>query len=111
MCCINSTAGQMAPCCRSRPVIAEPSLTSPPAFNTWSYETNILHEISAERRHQDAKWGSQRHLDDTYWATILGEEFGEACQDALEANPVGLREELIQVAAVAVAWIEALDYR
>lgn len=54
-------------------------------------------------------------------ATVLGEEFGEVCRAALDAekvaegrhNPDGarskLREELIQTAAVAVAYIEALD--
>ena len=53
------------------------------------------------------------------WMTVLGEEVGEACQDALrirfgpEANRPGytelLRAELVQCAAVAVAAIECID--
>ena len=56
-------------------------------------------------------------------ATVLGEEVGEVCRAALDAEKVAegrgdipaalamLRKELIQVAAVAVAWIEGLDAR
>jgi len=39
---------------------------------------------------------------------VLKEEFFEALA---EADPVLLRAELIQVAAVAVAWVEAIDRR
>ena len=50
---------------------------------------------------------------------VLGEEFGEVCRAALERGVDGemsydkhgkdLRKELIQLAAVSVAYIEALD--
>lgn len=46
---------------------------------------------------------------------VLGEEFGEAAHEVNEGNggrPIDekkLRTELVQVAAVCVAWIEALD--
>lgn len=50
--------------------------------------------------------------------TVLGEEFGEVARSLLETGyggPEGgdahLRSELVQVAAVAVAWIEAIDAR
>ena len=55
-------------------------------------------------------------------AAVLGEEYGEVCRAALDVEKVAegrhepaasrarLRKELIQVCAVAVAWIEALDY-
>jgi hypothetical protein len=42
------------------------------------------------------------------WADILREEFREALA---EADPDRLRAELLQVAAVAVAWAEAIDRR
>lgn len=42
------------------------------------------------------------------WLDILLEEVGEA---SAESNPVRLRAELVQVAAVAVAWVEAIDRR
>ena len=40
------------------------------------------------------------------WADILREEYFEALA---ETDPARLRVELIQVAAVAVAWVEAID--
>lgn len=42
------------------------------------------------------------------WLDILLEELGEA---SAEDDPSALRAELVQVAAVAVAWVEALDRR
>lgn len=70
---------------------------------------NLLHEVEAERTRQDEKWGASRKLRSELWATILGEEYGEACKAVLEVDAVNLREELMQVAAVALAWIESLD--
>lgn len=43
------------------------------------------------------------------WAHILVEEVAEAV--GTNGNTVALRAELIQVAAVAVAWVEAIDRR
>ena len=68
----------------------------------------ILQEIGAERGKQDQKWGEQNH-EDPMWSAILGEEFGEACQALLHNDKANLREELVQIAAVATAWIECLD--
>lgn len=97
--------------------------------------TGPLAEVAAERRAQDAKWGEQNHPDGTgaaypsaqnmadtvrrlcqqaasegtaTWRHILTEETYEALA---EDDPTQLRAELLQVAAVAVAWIEALDRR
>lgn len=42
------------------------------------------------------------------WADVLAEEFWEAL---CETDPKKLRTELLQVAAVAVAWVEHLDRR
>jgi hypothetical protein len=91
----------------------------------------VLGEVASERAAQDAKWGEQNHPNGTgdavaqllaeqakaitdkaakqgtiTYADILEEEFWEAIA---EADPANLRTELIQVAAVAVAWVEALD--
>jgi len=93
----------------------------------------VLSEVVSERQAQDARWGEQNHPDGTgrrpgkalaptarlateiasregavTWAHILREEVYEALD---EADPVKLRAELIQVAAVATAWIEAIDRR
>jgi NTP pyrophosphatase (non-canonical NTP hydrolase) len=72
----------------------------------------ILLHVSDERDRQDAKWGGipgvERRDDHTY-AAVLTEEVGEACQAWLQRDTRSLREELVQTAAVAVAWIEELD--
>jgi hypothetical protein len=93
----------------------------------------ISKQVLEERNRQDAKWGEQNHPDGTgipsmvaaaerarrvtdhnahwdklTWADILREEFYEALA---ESDPGKLRTELIQVAAVAQAWVEAIDRR
>jgi len=73
-----------------------------------------------ERVKQDAYWGIQNHNNEK-WLAILGEEFGEIAKVVNEYNPTGnkrkytkiaclenLEYELIQTAAVTVAWIECL---
>jgi NTP pyrophosphatase (non-canonical NTP hydrolase) len=67
----------------------------------------VLLDIIKERKSQDEKWGSQRDLDPLLWNAILGEEVGEVSKAILE-NDEGLYDELIQVAAVATAWAEAI---
>jgi NTP pyrophosphatase (non-canonical NTP hydrolase) len=74
--------------------------------------------ILAERERQTTRWGVQRHSWPE-WLTILTEEVGEAATAANEAHwksgfdgedrLTPLREELVQVAAVAVAMIEHID--
>lgn len=79
----------------------------------------VLLHVLGERERQDDKWGAQNHPQMT-WLGILAEEFGEAAKEANElhfrSEWVGnadvrqrLRQELVQVAAVAVAAIESLD--
>ncbi len=97
----------------------------------------ILQAIHDERERQDQKWGEQNHPDfdlkhfariakaevcrercDTAamsshcsWDLILLEEVAEAVDAAHAGEVRDLREELLQVAAVAVSWIEAIDRR
>lgn len=100
----------------------------------------VLNLVDAERDAQDAKWGEQNHPngtgpnvrmrwsahtladaarvckklcqangpDEDNWRDILLEEVFEALA---EEDPVKLRAELVQVAAVACAWVEAIDRR
>ncbi|MGD8718384.1 MAG: hypothetical protein PVH29_06125 [Candidatus Zixiibacteriota bacterium] len=42
-------------------------------------------EVYNERCRQRGKWGPQKH-DLDHWLVILGEEYGEACEWALEAR-------------------------
>ena len=68
----------------------------------------ILEHIRQERQLQDGKWGVQDH-EDLQWLAILMEEFGEVAKALLQRGKAA--EELVQVAAVAVAWLENLADR
>ena len=93
----------------------------------------VLGEIAQERfRQEQLKAGGKFKytcadaplaLDFARCATVLGEEFGEVAKevcdlitaseknddDAYRLHRANLRTELIQVAAVAMAWVEGLD--
>jgi NTP pyrophosphatase (non-canonical NTP hydrolase) len=68
--------------------------------------TEVLEEVARERSRQDERWGEQNH-EPLRWLAILVEEVGEVGKAILDRQ--GLRDELVQVAAVAVAAIESLD--
>lgn len=68
----------------------------------------LLDEVVKERDRQDRIFGVQNHSA-SLWLTILAEEFGEAATAILEQDQENLREELVQVAAVAIAMVEAFD--
>lgn len=58
------------------------------------------------------KWGTNRDLALEVWLTILVEEVGELARAILEQKPTAMEEmrsETIQIAAVAVAFLETLD--
>lgn len=75
-----------------------------------SVQLQIMRDIGAERQRQDEKWGEQNHSD-AVWSAILGEEYGGVCKALLDDPESKLVEELTQVAAVAVAWLEAIARR
>ncbi|WP_433478838.1 hypothetical protein ACQPZP_18415 [Spirillospora sp. CA-142024] len=92
----------------------------------------VLADVAAERDAQDRMWGVQEFPDgsepeftrqaeeakrecaaawsqgELTWHHILAEEFFEALA---ESDPVRLRNELVQTAAVAVKWVQSLDRR
>lgn len=73
---------------------------------TWRTEVLIEH-LRAERKRQDAKWGAERDLSDGEWLKIIVEELGEVAKASLEREGHEARiEELVQVAAVALAWAD-----
>ena len=72
-----------------------------------THRARVIEDIIAERERQLTKWGDQSH-DNAWWAVIEGEEFGEVCRAIFDGDTENLYTELIQVAAVAVAWAE--DY-
>ena len=79
-------------------------------------QTKILEKIVDERIRQINKWGPQYH-DDSTWSMILMEEVGEVAKSIVDSmqkgdrenNLVELKKEIIQVAAVAVAWLECIE--
>jgi hypothetical protein len=72
----------------------------------------VMNLVRQEREKQDEKWGpiAGRAHDtlDGDWITILAEEVGEAAHEVLEGQTKKAVDELVQVAAVAVAHIEAI---
>ena len=76
--------------------------------------TSIYKDIDDERDRQDARFGNQVHSW-PIWAAVLSEESGEVSEACLQAHwheeggLEHLREELVQVAAVAVQMLEKLD--
>lgn len=64
-----------------------------------------LDAILQERVQQDAKWGEQNH-DGEKWVLIATEELGEVCQALLKGDKANYRQELTQLAAVALAWLQ-----
>lgn len=77
----------------------------------------VMDQVRRERARQDVMWGEQNH-DDAGWNYILGEEYGEVqkalCENHFDyagADPGEIRKELIETAAVAIAWVEAIDRR
>lgn len=77
--------------------------------------------VLLERIRQNHKWGDQSHLPLPTWFLILSEEVGELSEAILETELEGahpergglenIREEAIQVAAVATALVETLIKR
>jgi len=83
--------------------------------NAEALQMIVMGDILRERNRQDKKWGEQNH-DPVMYLAILVEEVGEFAQAALHNKFGGsqgslehLREEAIQVAAVAMAIVECLD--
>jgi|SRR5690554_3483452 len=57
------------------------------------------------------KWENDRDNLQMNWSVILGEEVAEALDAAEDGDVEALHTELVQVAAVAASWVEALDRR
>ena len=78
----------------------------------------IYEAIDAERKRQaslwyrEHEWGygdcSSKDVPEIVKAAVLAEEAGEVASAVLDRNAPQLRRELIQAAAVCVAWLEAM---
>ena len=71
-----------------------------------------MNELTIKQAQQDVdnwiKTVGVKYFGELTNMAILTEEVGEVARAALEHDTDGLRLELVQVAAVAVAWLEAL---
>ncbi len=68
----------------------------------------IWRDILKERARQDEKYG-WKYRPPLRWISILGEEFGEVCRGEINCDWDNYRDELVQVAAVAVAALQNFD--
>jgi len=66
---------------------------------------DVLEEVRARREAQEREWGQSSHPF-SFWVTILMEEVGELSETILNDNKREMRDEALDVAAVAVALIE-----
>ena len=70
-------------------------------------ERDIIERILLERQRQADKWGDDDGMHDYVWLGIAIEELGEAAQALNRADGEKLERELVQTAAVIVAWLAA----
>lgn len=93
-----------------------------------SLREEILIEVSQEREHQESLCRSGKfratcattgedEMTDVECLAVFAEEFGEVAHEVTDGmpSPIGadqteLRKELLQCAAVCVAWIERIDF-
>ena len=82
--------------------------------------SQIIDDVISERMNQDNKFGAHRHHHPAEWLMILGEEVGEVNEEGINYTfkPADrfkkfylnrMRAELVQVAAVAMAFIQDID--
>lgn len=70
--------------------------------------------VLLERGRQNDKWGTQDHSNGL-WLTILSEEIGEVSTEMLSMingkalDHENLKKEVVQICAVALAWVESLN--
>lgn len=69
---------------------------------------NPLVLVAAEMYRQIELWGDQCGKPQGIWSAILTEEVGEVAKAVLDNDVENLKEELIQVAAVAASWYNCL---
>jgi|TARA_R110002110_G_scaffold110681_3_gene275806 NTP pyrophosphatase (non-canonical NTP hydrolase) len=73
-------------------------------------QDRVFHDVLGERKRQDDKWGDQLYNTNERWNVIGVEEVGEVAKSILDRDKdMHLYEEIVQVAAVYVAWAESLQ--
>jgi NTP pyrophosphatase (non-canonical NTP hydrolase) len=72
-------------------------------------QSQALNKVLDERDRQDEKWSTHRQIKPSIWLAILVEEIGEVAKAMLQQKPYEMRKELVQVCAVSMAWLEAIE--
>ena len=72
------------------------------------HQDAVVQDILNERIRQDGIWGDQVQNSNERWNVIAVEEVGEVARAIYEDDLVNLYKEVIQTAAVYVAWAEAI---
>ena len=80
----------------------------------------VISAVREERKRQDKKWGTQCYQNHFIWLGILSEEVGEfseallrwyfyAGKEGYSKHSQCMKDELVQVAAVAIAQLEQME--
>ena len=73
-------------------------------------QERVWHDVLGERKRQDDKWGDQIYNKHETWNIIGVEEVGEVAKAIYDGDETPhLYAEIIQVAAVYVAWAESIQ--
>lgn len=84
-------------------------MNTQPSATILSKEAEAFHLVFIEMDRQIELWGNQHTNSLDRWMSILGEEFGEVCKAINEKEPnERIREEAVQVAAVAMQIVKKL---
>lgn len=114
-----TTVGKLKEACRMAVSILRARTDTPPNDPLTHHALDM---VRGERERQCTLWGDQSGNSLFEWVSILGEEYGELCEAVNEtsfsnaAHPdrggfEAIIKEAVQVAAVAVAIIEAVHRR
>ena len=68
----------------------------------------MIKDLLNERTRQNNIWGDQVQNTNDRWNVIAVEEVGEVARSIYEEDDINLYREIIQTAAVYVAWAEAI---
>jgi hypothetical protein len=67
----------------------------------------VIQDLIAERQKQDCLYS---YFEDSHKMTILTQQIGNVAEALLEGSGDNwLREELIELAVVAICWVEEID--
>ena len=72
------------------------------------HQDDVIQDVLNERTRQNNIWGDQVQNTNDRWNVIAVEEVGEVARSIYEEDDINLYREIIQTAAVYVAWAEAI---